>query len=540
MIETPPLIGPTGDPQTDPAAFARDVLGLPPHDYEVPALHSTAPNVVLLGGRRSGKTWVSQVRALHSCLTRRDSRWLVTAPNRDKVRLYLTECADLLRDVPAAAGAVLDEQRDRITFANGAELLGLPPTPGQLRGYGRGVLGLTLDEAGFIGSQVWRDAAWCLLENRQHGAQAFLVSTPWGPADHPLRRAFDLGMAGDDDYEAFRWPSTLNPAVSAEWVERERQRIAPSEAAAELDGEWSDAAGSMFPRSLLDACTADVPALDLAELQGPARVAVGCDFGVSYDRSAVVCIGRLPVAGLNDAEVLPPGPVFGIVGVRVFDVGAPLRDVSDAVVGSPAALAMVCAETNGVGAGPAQAIYRGLADRLSEENRASVRAGHGHLHGYKRHPLHMTAPRKLAAYGGLRWLMESGRFVIPRGAPEVLRQLAGLTFRQGERGHVALEAADPAVHDDAADAVALALGPMETRGGHPTTWLQSCGLRTADTELPTGTPSVETGAGVRVPVGVFQSCDGGELTAPPATPSPRTDLGALVSAALARNERQTK
>lgn len=518
------------DARTDPCLFAADVLGLPPYEYEVAALRCMAPNVVLVGGRRSGKTWVSQVRALHSCLTRRDSRWIVTAPNRDKVRLYLSECMELLRASPVAGDAVLDEQRDVIRFANGAELLGLPPTPGQLRGYGRGVYGLTLDEAGFIGSQVWRDAAWCLLENRQYGAQAFLVSTPWGAADHPLRVAFDLGMAGDADHAAFRWPSTLNPLVSAEWVERERRRIAPAEAAAELDGEWSDAVGAMFPRELLDSVTADVPALDPMELEGPARLAVGCDYGVSYDRSALVYLARIPVSDFNDRDALPPGPVFGIVGVRVFDVGAPLHEVSDVVVASPAALALVTSETNGVGAGPSQAVYSGLRRRQAE------RSGY-YARPFARRPLHMTAPRKLAAYGGLRWLMETRRFVIPRGAPEVLRQLAGLTYRQGERGHVALEAADAAVHDDAADAVAISLGPVEHRG-HPTTWIQHAGLRIRDAEMAAGTPTVETGSGLRVPVGVFQSCDGGEVTRPPVKAQPKTNLGELVSAALARNMKE--
>jgi hypothetical protein len=47
----------------------------------------------------------------------------------------------------------------------------------------------------------------------------------------------------------------------------------------------------------------------LATLHGPAQPMLGVDWGVSYDQSAAVAIGRLPVAKLNPDR--PPWPTFG-------------------------------------------------------------------------------------------------------------------------------------------------------------------------------------------------------------------------------------
>jgi len=53
--------------------------------------------------------------------------------------------------------------------------------------------------------------------------------------------------------------------------------------------------------------------------------------------------------------------------------------------------------------------------------------------------------------------------VLPR-EPDLLRQLPGLKFEQGERGFTRIEADSPAVHDDVADALMLGAFPDSSRG----------------------------------------------------------------------------
>lgn len=491
------------DVRSDRVAFARDVLGMEVFEHQVPALRATAPVVAIAGGRRSGKSVASQVAALHCCFTRRGAQWLAISTNQEKVREYLRECVELTRGRAIARDAVLDEQSQRLTFASGSSIIGVLATSGQVRGYGRHVFGATVDEAGFQPEALWRDLRYVMLDHHEEGAQTWMVGSPWGPEGHFFRRSVQLGADGDPDYASFQWATTLNPRVPRAWVERERERLAPSEAAAELDGEWSDAAGSLFSREVLERQTADIEVPELGGLLPPARPIVGCDWGVSFDRSAATAIYRLPVADLNPSRE----PLATFVALPfLWPQKTPLGTVVDDLVACPAPVAYLSTETNGVGAMPSQELWARMP------------------HGFGRNFNHvaMTALKKTAAYGTLLNLLERGQLVLPRH-PDLLRQLAGLKFEQGERGFTRIEADDPATHDDVADSVALATLPYSP-GGRARVLCALARLarghaRRASGQVPdapvgrSGEPIVTTGGGLQVyrrpPL---QSVDGMEVT----------------------------
>src|SRR2546421_11142590 len=84
----------------------------------------------------------------------------------------------------------------------------------------------------------------------------------------------------------------------------------------------------------------------------------------------------------------------------------------------------------------------------------------------------MTSAKKTAAYGAVRALLEHEQLVLPRH-PDLLRPrwtwfpapgpgplpYGEGKFIQGECGFTRIEAESAAVHDDVADALALAMGP---------------------------------------------------------------------------------
>ena len=80
---------------------------------------------------------------------------------------------------------------------------------------------------------------------------------------------------------------------------------------------------------------------------------LGVDWGVSFDRSAAVAIGRLPVSKLNPGR--PPRPTFGVASIEAWPQGTRLAEVVSDVLASPAPWAVVSPEESGVGAGPSQA-----------------------------------------------------------------------------------------------------------------------------------------------------------------------------------------
>jgi hypothetical protein len=138
-----------------------------------------------------------------------------------------------------------------------------------------------------------------------------------------------------------------------------------------------------------------------------------------------------------------------------------------------------------------------------------------------------TNAKKTAGYGAMLGLAERGSLYWPCH-PEFLRQLRGLRFEQGERGFTRIEAENPVIHDDVADAAMLAMLPHSPPRGRGRI---VCGLTAladpkravADAELPElAEDHVEAGSGVRFPRRVpLQSIEGRELWVPPEALVPR-------------------
>ncbi len=425
------------DLRDDPVKFAKQVLGVTIWPHQQGPLRSKARNVTIAGGRRSGKSATAQVKAIHVASTRRNVQVLCVLPAIDAGRSWLREAADILR-ASKLRGSIVDEQAQSIKFSTGSEIVVLPATAGQLRGRGRNLLLVILEEAGFLDAGVMRDISYALLDNYAEGAQMWQVGSPWGPPQHPFRVAYERGLesGNDEDYASFTVRTTDNPRLPTDFIERERARLAPSEAAAELDGEWSEAIGSLFSRKLLEAHTAPVTVPPMSELVGPASPIMGIDWGVSFDRSCAVFVYRLPVAELNpDRE---PVPRF-IALPYIWAAGTATNDVVDELVNCAARPCYIAPEVNGVGSYPSEELTRRTQRRPDKWPRSW-------------HYVNTTAPLKTAGYSCILALMERGQIVLPND-PDLLRQLAGLRFEQGARGFLKIEAEQAAVHDDAADAL---------------------------------------------------------------------------------------
>ncbi len=499
------------DPRSSVAVFAQRVLGQPLWDHQREAAESVAFITTVAAARRTGKTEMAETLAIWTAFRERDVRVLILSATQDAARRLTESIGSKLTSSQLTRGAVVDDYATRIRLTNGSEIVSLPASQRQVRGYGKGVRLVVLDEAGFMPSELWAAARFTAMDERPR-SRILLLGTPWGGTDHFFRQGFEAGNTADPDHASFHWTYEVSPVLDRAYLERERERTSPVEYAAEVLGEWSDAVGSLFPRELLDrqAAAFDVPALH--ELAGPARPIIGLDWGVSFDRSAAAVIYRLPVHHLNDEA--PDAPVF-VALPYVWPAGKPLGDVVDDVVTTPAPLAYIATETNGVGAMPSQELV------------ARFRGKPGPKRAW--HLVHTTNQTKTAGYGSILGLLEQGRLVLPRN-PDLLRQLAGLRFEQGERGFTRIEAEDPATHDDVADALMLAAMPTAPgRRRHLQSWLQllahprKAGEEAAVPSLDE--PVVTTGGGLRVyrrpPL---QSVGGGDLTLPRgAAPARHTD-----------------
>ncbi len=424
-------------------AFCAQVLRQPLWPHQIEAAEAGAFITVIPAARRTGKTELAENLSLWTMFRERDVKVLITSATEDAARRSIESMNEKLARSSLTRGAVVDDYKSRIKLTNGSECISTSASGRQVRGYGKRVRLVILDEAGFMPGELWTAAHYTALDERPH-SRILMVGTPWGPADHFFRRAFEAGQDGDPDHAAFNWTYEVNPKLDRAYIERQRERVSPAEFAAETMGTWSDATGSLFPRALLDRQTVpfELPRLD--ELVPPARGSAGIDWGVSFDQSAVAAIYRLAGMDVLNAE-REWRPRF-VALPYVWKAGTPLHEVVEEVAAKQDAFAYLSPEANGVGAMPLQELKRKLRGRG------------------KWNPVHTTNAIKTAAYGAVLALLEREQLFLPRD-PALLRQLAGLRFEQGERGFTRIEAENAAIHDDVADALALAVLPHRTRKG---------------------------------------------------------------------------
>ncbi len=429
-------------------AFAKQVLRQPLWPHQLAAADSEPFITCIAAARRTGKTTAAEVMAMYTAFSNRACKVLVLSATEDAARRVTESIRMTLNANRLTRGAVVDDYATRISLTNGSEIISLPASQRQVRGYGKSVLLVILDEAGFMPSELWTAAHYTALDERANGSRILMLGSPWGGRDHFFRRSFAAGIDNDQDHASFQWRFDVNPTLDREYLERQREHVSPAEYAAEVLGEWSDAAGSLFSRELLERQTADLELPQLRQLMVPARPTVAVDWGVSFDRSAAAILYRLPIAGLNTD--LEPRPRFVVVP-HIWPAGELLGNVVGEVANRNVYWRYVAAETNGVGAMPCQ--------ELSAEVRRAWPPGYSCTWYF----IGTTNAKKTAGYGTVLGLLEQNQLVLPRH-PDLLRQLAGLRFEQGERGFTRIEAENRVVHDDVADALMLGMLPHQPKG----------------------------------------------------------------------------
>jgi hypothetical protein len=474
-------------PALSPADFAAQVLKQPLWPHQVELAESTAFISTVAAARRVGKSTVAQVLAMWTAFTYRNSKTIILSAGQDSSRRMTEAIADELNAHKLTRGAVVDDFSTRIRLSNASEIVSLPASQKQVRGYGKGVKLLVLDECGFMAQELWAAAQYTALDEKANGSRILLLGTPWGPADHFFRRSYEAGLVGDDpDYRTFHWSHTVNPDLDHAYLERQRDRVSPQSYASEVLGQWSDAIGSLFTPELLESCTADVLVPALHELHGPATGVLGTDWGASYDLSSVGTLWRLPVAHLN--RDLRPVPRF-IAYSYAWSAGTPLHSVVTDIVAASGCYRYIASETNGIGAAPTQDLVRMIKQTGGRQKRIWA-------------TVHTTSASKTASYSQLLNLMEKGQLVLPRD-PDLLRQFLGIRWEMKERGFTSIGAQDAADHDDRTDALSLCMLPHRPAGAHRfvchTAELAGSRRATADARVPEiDCPVVSTGAGLRL------------------------------------------
>jgi len=476
--------------KADCAAFAAEALRVPLWDHQAEVVRDPRPFKAICAARQTGKSLLFAVVAIWTAFARPGSTSLVISATEDAAKRLFRQIRDIAEGSPLLAGSVADSTASRMRLTNGSEIICLPSSEKQVRGYTvDGVL--ILDEAAFMDGALWRAALYTVAAVAK--PQVYMGSTPWGSREHFFRQVWEDGRAGSQDWAAFQWRYEVSPLINKELLEREKERTDPLTYRAEVLGEWVDDAEAYFTYEEIMAAVADFPMIPPEEARGMRAIA-GIDWGVRYDSNVLVV--AVPVVDPYLNPGLKP-PIWLVSWIEEHPAGSggylpfvervASTSLWDHRRRNPYGthegydLIAVFSETNGPGEAP--------TELLAQKWRQTIRRGQTRrgVAG-----IATTQAYKQEAYGKMKLLMEQGRLILPRH-PGLMKQLSHLRATFTPSGRLSIEADSPAIHDDIADAFMHCTAAIAYQSDY-----MAAADPDATPQIPEGREIITSGRGVRI------------------------------------------
>jgi len=463
---------------TDIRVFSKAICGAELWPHQVEVCNSPARYRAICSGRQAGKSRLLALMSLHKAFTSPGSLVLIISAGEIAAQRVLGDIGDLCGR-PLLRGSVVDETKSRVVLTNGSQILSVPASQRQIRGYAADLL--ICDEAGFIGDEIFRAAEPVIIA--RPGSRVVLCSSPWGSPEAFFRQMWRRGMDSPDEmYESWHWPSSISPLVDDRLLDEIRKRETAEYFRREYLAEFQDDAGTFFSEQEITDSVADYDLIspeamnlmcpydsEAGRVIRPFGAAMGLDWAYSQDAQAAVVVAALDDGGLNGRELAYFVPWLE------YRYKCPYSAWVDrsAEIAMAYNHAIVASECNGVGAAPTET----LRDRLFRQGSSTVVSA-----------VWTDARRKQSGFGKIKMMMQQGRLVIPR-EPELLRQLRALEFEAMDSGTVRIAVPARAGHDDLAMAMMQAVSCIRPS------------LR-QDEEVPErpGLEHCVTGAGLKVPL----------------------------------------
>jgi hypothetical protein len=118
----------------DPRAFAR-MVGIEPEAWQREILRSDHKQQIILAGRRTGKSTVAAILALHRALTIPGFRTIFTAPSLEQAQIPYLMAISMYRVLGRPVPAI-SERRTGLELVNGSTILAMAAVEKTRRGHG--------------------------------------------------------------------------------------------------------------------------------------------------------------------------------------------------------------------------------------------------------------------------------------------------------------------------------------------------------------------------------------------------------------------
>jgi hypothetical protein len=240
-------------PTDNPVAFAVSVLGVEPHPKQAAFLVDRHAWLVLCAARRSGKSlslalliiWVAVVHAIEG----KPAVILLSAPVLDQAKVTLSYVLRLLRASPVGGliTKCIDSPYPEVQLGPDVRIMtrSVADHGKHVRGFGRDVALVVLDEAGYASEDVVLEVLGPLLADR--GDAVMVLSSTPTRIGSVLHRYYERGRDGTDPRIASHHMTALdNPHLNAAYIQAQRAELTERQWRTEWLGEWVDGEGSLF------------------------------------------------------------------------------------------------------------------------------------------------------------------------------------------------------------------------------------------------------------------------------------------------------
>ncbi|HPA45819.1 MAG TPA: phage terminase large subunit [bacterium] len=296
---------------SDSVTFAREALGVTLHPHQVEFCNAPHRVVIMIAGRGAGKSMAARIFALYTACRKPNHTVLVVSSGMRMCSEFSQGMLDLLNSSELKK-FMSESDSKQIVFQNKSRILFLPANPDTIRGYHpsktaetAGGLSVILDEACYMehGEEIRTAVEYAMITTEKDQGRMAIVSSPSSVHSwvYPL---FQDGQEKREDIISFQWPSTVNPDIREEEVERLRRSRTDLEFRAEVMAEWVEGSHGLFA-GLVD------PAIlpyAIREIRDGEIATLGADLALSYDdshdASALLVLARTAVAA-ETGEDLP-------------------------------------------------------------------------------------------------------------------------------------------------------------------------------------------------------------------------------------------
>jgi phage FluMu gp28-like protein len=272
----------------DPVLFTQILLNHESHPAQKKILQDTHQFITIVAGRRFGKTKAMAFSAIYYAITHPGSIQFILAPSYNQANIMFWEITTLLSKsiLVHLIERVYKTPFSKIIFKNGSEIHARSTTkPEYLRGHK--AHRVILDEAAYIPDDVVSQVVEPMLAD--YNGSWIKIGTPFGK-----NHFYDSYLKGQSeefpDYSSYRFPSTANPHISHEFIEKKKREYGDNSIIfrTEYLAEFVEDQNAVFRWQDIQKNIAALEQLNAGE---PNRIyAIGCDLAKYQDYTAIVVL----------------------------------------------------------------------------------------------------------------------------------------------------------------------------------------------------------------------------------------------------------